>query len=457
MSAGFGSGELRRLFGLPPAAETRVYTSVSTDTRTLAPGALFVALAGERFDGADFLPEAARRGAVGAVVREDRALEVSDLECLPVPDTTVALGQLALYHRTRCAARVVGITGSSGKTTVKEMLRLAVSGAYRVHATQGNLNNRIGLPLSILAAPEDADLWILELGTSLPGEIAELTRVASPDDGVVTTVGPAHLEGFGDVGGVLEEKLDLVRGASAAGLIVVGEIPEDLPRAAKRVRPDTRVVGLGTEADFRPDDWGLGPTSLWFRLAGATCRLPVGGEHHLRDALIAMAVAEGLGVPPAAAATELGRFHPLGMRSSVRQAGSLTVIADCYNANPESFDAAIQYCASSFADRKLTAVVGTMLELGGHSDSAHREVARRLLDAGFRLIVAVGEFGPAFQALGTARNGTTVACPRTSDEAWQALRQGLAGDEVVLVKASRGVKLETMVDRLAAEFGSGGT
>jgi UDP-N-acetylmuramoyl-tripeptide--D-alanyl-D-alanine ligase len=456
MGARFESAELRTLFRLPRLEESRIYTSVSTDTRALEPGALFVALQGERFDGADFLMEAATAGARGAVVPRGRERPDLDMEWFPVDDTTAALGALARRHRTGCAARVVGITGSSGKTTVKEMVALAVAEAFRTHSTSGNFNNRIGLPLSILSAPADAEVWVLELGTSAPGEIARLTDITAPDDAVITTVGPAHLEGFGDLEGVLNEKLDLVRGASPAGLVVVGESPDSLPPAARAIRPDAMVAGLGEGADYRPEGWSLAPHEVVFERSGVACRVPAGGEHHLRDALIASAVAEGMGVAPEAAARGLGRYRPLGMRSSVRQSGALTVVADCYNANPESFAAAISYCEGSFPDRRLAAVVGTMLELGSSTEAAHRTVAQELVDAGFELIVALGEFGPAFCALGSVRNGTTVAYPESAEEAWRALRGGLDGDEVVLVKASRGVQLETVVERLVAEYGEGG-
>jgi UDP-N-acetylmuramoyl-tripeptide--D-alanyl-D-alanine ligase len=455
MGARFDSAELRALFRQPPQTERRTYLSVSTDTRSLEPGALFVALRGERFDGGDFLAEAARRAARGAVVPAGRELPELDLEWFPVPDTTAALGELARHYRSTREARVIAITGSSGKTTVKEMLTRALSGGMVTHATHGNLNNQIGLPLSILTAPPDAQVWVLELGASAPGEIHALTLIAAPDDAVITTVGPAHLEGFGEVAGVLDEKLDLVRGSRPEGLVVVGELPDTLAHAARSLRADTIVAGLSPAAGFRPDAYRIRPTELEFERDGIMYHLPVGGEHHLRDALIAAATADGLGVDPELTAAGLSEYRPLGMRSSLLQAGGLTVVADCYNANPESFAAVIRYCADAFPGRRLAAVVGTMLELGRHSEKAHRSVASELLDAGFECIVALGDFGPAFDSLGPVRNGTTVACREKVEDAWDALQERLQGHEVVLVKASRGVRLEAVVDRIAAEYGAG--
>ncbi|MCK5448565.1 MAG: UDP-N-acetylmuramoyl-tripeptide--D-alanyl-D-alanine ligase, partial [Gemmatimonadetes bacterium] len=238
MAARFTASEVCQALGLPTGEAVTDFSSVSTDTRDLQPGALFVALRGERFDGAEFVELAERLGAAGALVSGGSDHAEVAFPVFTVPDTTAALGDLARFHRRRCGARVVGVTGSSGKTTVKEMLAHAVGSEKRVHSSRGNLNNQVGLPLSILAAEEETDVWVLELGTSEPGEIERLTAIAEPDDAVITTVGPAHLEGLGDVTGVLEEKLDLIRGASTSGCAVVGELPEVLPTRAREVRGD---------------------------------------------------------------------------------------------------------------------------------------------------------------------------------------------------------------------------
>ncbi|MEN8144616.1 MAG: UDP-N-acetylmuramoyl-tripeptide--D-alanyl-D-alanine ligase [Gemmatimonadota bacterium] len=453
--ASFDSAEVRDVLGLPAESSSRRYASVSTDTRTMGAGALFVALQGENFDGADFLEQAARSGARGAVVPHGATEPEDDFEMFAVADTTRALGSLARHHRTRSAVRVVGVTGSSGKTTVKEMLACALAGSFDTHRTEGNLNNRIGLPLSILSAPAEAEVWVLELGTSLPGEIAELTAIADPDDAVVTTVGPAHLEGLGDIHGVLEEKLDLIRGARNEGNVVVGEIPAELPLAARRIRPDTITAGIGESADYAPDDYEVGAEEVWFRRDGATYRVAAGGMHHLRDALLAASLAERLDVAPLEAAAGLAEFRPLGLRGAVRQLGDLTVIADCYNANPESFEAAIVHCRLSFPGRRRVAVAGTMLELGSHSGREHARVAGLLARGGFDLVVAQGEFGPAFSNLESAAGGVQVIAAQTASDAWTALEPELRGDEVVLVKGSRGVSLESVVDGLERAYAGG--
>ena len=455
MSARFEGHEVRRALGLAPSPSRIRFNSVSTDTRQLLSGALFVALRGERFDGHEFLFQAARKGAAGVVIEEGHALPDLDLEWFVVPDTTLALGDLARHYRRRCAARVIGVTGSSGKTTVKEMLAGVLGAERSTHATSGNLNNQIGLPLTILDAPPDTEYWVLEMGSNAPGEIARLASIAEPDDALVTTVGPAHLEGFGDEAGVLREKLSLVRAAKLAGSIVVGERPEILGAAATEIRTDVIVAGLGSHADWHPDHWGFGPESAWFERAGLHYGIPVGGEHHLRDAVLAAAMAEAVGIGSGAIAAGLAAYRPVGMRGALRQLGRLTLVADCYNANPESFEAAIEYCVKSFPDRRLTAVVSSMLELGSQSAAAHERVARSLIESGFSRVVALGEFRPAFDSLSRISNGMRVISVARPADAVTTLAAELTGDEVVLVKASRGERLERVVDGLAKQFGAG--
>lgn len=457
MSARFTHDELRQVLGTGGDARAGelAYGSVSTDTRTLSEGALFVALEGERFDAMDFLEDAAEAGARGAVVRAGEDLPDLPLRYYPVPDTLEALGRLAAHHRRRAGRRVVGVTGSSGKTTVKEMLADAAGGALEAYRSEGNLNNQVGLPLALLRAPEDADVWIVELGTNAPGEIGRLTAIADPDDAVVTTVGPAHLEGLGDVEGVLREKMALVEGARRSGFVVVGERPAELPSAARERRPDTLVAGLSERADYRPDHWEVGPDRVEFHRDDVVYRVAAGGEHHLRDAVMAAAAAEALGVAPAAVAEGLARFRPLAMRGALRQAGALTVVDDCYNANPESFEAAVHYCVETFPERVKVAVVGSMLELGERSASLHRSVASRILESGFELVGATGEFVPAFEELSGREGGpgtAEVLLAEDVDELWVELAERLRGDEVVLVKASRGGRFERIVERLERRF-----
>ncbi|MFB6240639.1 MAG: UDP-N-acetylmuramoyl-tripeptide--D-alanyl-D-alanine ligase, partial [Gemmatimonadota bacterium] len=415
MSAAFTAPQVRDALGIRAPADGRLrdddpestFSSVSTDTRELEPGALFVALRGENHDAMEYLEEAAEAGARGAVVRAGRELPDHGMSWYPVPDPRRALGELAHYHRRRSDARVVAITGSSGKTTVKEMLAAALGGEPEVYRTPGNWNNRVGVPLTILDAPEAAEIWVLELAANAPGEIARLAEIAAPDAALITTVGPAHLEGFGDMEGVLSEKLSLLEETASRGPVVVGDRPPMLRRGARQVRPDAVIAGPGPEADYAPE---------------GRFEVGAGGEHHLRDALMAAAMAERLGRSPEEAAEGLAGYRPLGLRGALRRYGDLTVIADCYNANPESFEAAIDWCRSAFPDRRRVAVVGSMLELGDASEEAHRRVTRRLAESSFEMVAATGLFRPSAEALNGRAVDVEVVTADDNEELWERLR-----------------------------------
>lgn len=453
MSVAFEGHEVRRAIGAVTSTASRRYDGVAIDSRHVRQGNLFVALEGARVDGFDFLDHAARRGALGAVIPADRTPPELDLEWFPVADTLRALGELARFARRRGGARVIGITGSSGKTTAKEMLSLSLSEDAPTWATPGNLNSLSGLPLAIFGADPDATNWVLEMGSSAPGEISRLSSIAEPNDAIVTTVGAAHLEGLGDIEGVLREKLSLIRAAQPSGKVVVGDLPSRLASAARQIRPDVIVAGLSDDADFRPDAYEVSAESVSFERSGVEFRLHIGGEHNLQDALVAAAMAEALGVSPEAVARGLARFRPLGMRGALVRAGGLTIIADCYNANPESFEAAIRYCETSFPGRPRSAVVASMRELGPDSARAHRDVADRLLEAGFDRIFALGEFQEAFEG---ANNGADrVSSVASVSEAVAGVASNVAEGEVVLVKASRGERLERVVEGLVKKCGEG--
>lgn len=429
------------------------YTGVSTDSRTVAEGALYVALVGERFDGHDFVADAVAAGARGAVVSKPPA-GAGRAVLYPVGDTLVALGALGGYRRRKLPAIVVAITGSVGKTTTKELMAGALGAGRRVHATRGNLNNRVGLPLTLLAAPVDAEVVVAELGTNEPGEIAILTAMAAPDVGVVTTVGESHLEKLGSVEGVLEEKLDLLRGLESGGGAVVGDEPPFLPRAAREIVPGVRVAGWGqdADADLRPGDvevdhWGYHR----FAWRDATVSMGIPGRHVVTDALLALVVAEMLGVEAGEAAMGLSEVRAGSMRGEVRRVGSLTLLVDCYNANPQSVRAALELLRSHGNEARRIAVLGTMLELGERSDSLHDRVLDDALESELDLVVATGAFAAAAARRGLRDRADVIAAvePRA---AYTSLRDRLRGDEVVLLKASRGVALESLVPLFEEDF-----
>ncbi len=441
-----------------PAFAGTTFAGVSTDTRTLAGGELFVAIAGENFDGHDFVSDAVASGAAGVVVSRAVTLDAS-VPVYRVPDTLAALGQLARYRRRRHTAQVVAITGSSGKTTTKEFLRGALQRSYRVHANPGNLNNRIGLPLTILDAPDAAEVLVLEMGTNEPGEIAALTRVAEPDIAAVTTVSDAHLEKLGSLEGVFREKLALVAGLNGRGGVVVGDQPPALPARARELHPNVRVAGWSDAADANLRPQNTHPDSQgrhFFDWRNQRVHLQVPGRHAVYDALIALAISDLLQTPHGPAVRGLERYRPRGMRGERLQAGDLILLLDCYNANPQSVRAALDLLGLIPSAGRRVAVLGSMLELGDRSAALHDELLGEALSRAVDVVLALGEFAAAAERLRMAgRRGGEPALLASADaaEGYARLRGYLEGNELILLKGSRGVALERLVPLIEADFG----
>ncbi len=464
MSLSLTDREVRKALGMSTdrAVEDLTFSGICTDSRSVEIGSLFVALVGERFDGHDFVAEALARGAAGAVVSRVADSEVGS-PLYPVPDTLQALGDLARHRRKELRARVVGITGSSGKTSTKDFLKEALSGSMRVHATAGNLNNRIGLPLTVLATPPDAQVLVLELGTNEPGEIRALTAVARPQLGVITTVSETHLEKLGSMEGILEEKLDLFRFLPADGLAVVGDDPPILEERARsvtaeRLAADLLVVGWSERAlpQLRPREAEAMEDGCYrFLWEGEQVQLQVPGRHSVQNALLALAVARALGVPPRDAVLRIGRVLATGMRSEIRVLGSLTLLVDCYNASPQSVRAALDLLATVRRPGRRVAVMGSMLELGERSQLLHCQVLEDALSRSLDLVVATGLFTEAARFVTRPPGGPELVAVGGLDEAETVLLERLGGDEVVLLKASRGVAMEALIPVLEARFGSG--
>lgn len=447
--------EVRRALGLreDQAVDGLEFTGVSTDSRATEEGHLYVALRGERFDGHDFVGDAMAAGARAAVVSQPVAGEGSG-RLYPVDDTLVALGRLASHRRDSLRAAIVGITGSSGKTGTKDLTAGALAAARKVHATRGNLNNRIGMPMTLLTTPDDADVVVVEMGTNEPGEIATLAAIARPTVGILTTVGESHLEKLGSVEGVLEEKLDLVRALPEDGHAVVGDTPPSLPERARALRPDVRVAGWSERADedLRPRDvevdaWGVHR----FAWRGHPVALSAPGRHTVQNALLALAVAEILGVEPEAAARGVSGVKAGSMRGEVRSIGGLTLLVDCYNANPQSVEAALDLLEAQGGGEGRVAVLGSMLELGQQSDALHRRVLEAALARDLDLVVATGAFARAAAGLEESA-GATLLAAEDPGEAYDALRPRLGGHEVILLKGSRGVALESLLPRFEEDF-----
>lgn len=462
MSAGFWTdAEVRRALGLEGSAEVQAFAGVSTDTRKIGQGDLFVALKGERFDGHEFLGAAAEAGATGAVVSDPAATAPEGMTLYTVEDTLVGLGRLAAHRRDRIPAHFIGVVGSNGKTTTKELIRSVLSARYRTHATEGNLNNQVGVPLTLLSIPDGVEAVVVEMGTDRPGEIAALTRIVRPDLIAITSIGEEHLELLGDLAGVLEEEVSVLEGLPEEGKAFVAEEPDTLPRRARELigRRRVRIAGLREGADLRPDGGDraihvLEDGSTLWRWRGLDVRLPIPGRFNVRNALLALGIGTELGVHAQAAVKGISEVKLPKLRGEWVQHGGLRVLADCYNANPPSVAAAIDLLASLPNRGRRVAVLGTMRELGPTSDALHAASADRiakLVGDRIDMVVATGDFVPAFERH-RARLGEQLVVESDPVEAYERVRGALRDTDTILLKASRGDALERWLPLLARDF-----
>jgi UDP-N-acetylmuramoyl-tripeptide--D-alanyl-D-alanine ligase len=438
----------RAALGLPvPAAGSGVaettFTRVLTDTRSVEPGALFVALAGERFDGHDYLDAAAAAGATGVVVREGARVPAG-VAAFHVPDTLRAFGLLARARRREITGPVIAVTGTNGKTSTKEMLAAVLGTRFRVYATRANLNNLVGVPTTILEAPDDADALVVEAGANLPGEIARYREIIEPSLVLVTNAVQGHLEGFGSLGGVVAEKVSLVDGVPLA---VVGTDPPALAEEARRRARAVRTAAL-EQADLVPDRVELGPDARPVLTFGdARFTLAARGLHQADNATRVWAVVEALDLDRQAAARALERFAIPAGRGELLEQGGLTILNDCYNANPQSFRAAIATARALRNGRRLVFIAGTMRELGEDAPALHAEIAAALVALEPDLLAAVGEFVPALAPYADRLGDRLVTAPDPV-ALGPLVAARLKGGEVVVLKASRGVALERILPAL---------
>jgi UDP-N-acetylmuramoyl-tripeptide--D-alanyl-D-alanine ligase len=452
-----------RWLSAPPGG---VLEGVSTDTRTIGPGALFVALKGERFDAHDYLAEAAAQGAAAAVVVAGRRPPSTgsggadlQLPLLAVPDTLAALGAIARLHRRRFLhLPVVGVTGSNGKTTTREMIAAILATRGTVLKTEGNLNNEVGVPLTLLGLTSAHQAAVIEMGMNHPGEIARLAAIAEPQIGVVTLAAPAHLEGLGSVEAVADAKGELYQGLPQGGIAVANA---DDARMLKRAQTSGRrlltfAVGRGRRGDVVVlEVLSQGDDGLRFVLGIGNREVPVHipglvGLHNAANAAAAAAAAIAVGCTDREIVSGLAAVRPVGRRLRVENLTSgLQLVDDCYNANPSSMSAALRTLLdlSRGAGRRAVAVLGDMLELGAFEAEAHRALGEEAARAGVALLAA---FGPRARATAEAARAAGLPAFHTEDlpalVAWA--RAEVAPADVLLVKGSRGMRLERLVEAL---------
>jgi UDP-N-acetylmuramoyl-tripeptide--D-alanyl-D-alanine ligase len=428
--------------GSAPGGSTEM-RSITTDTRKIGKGDVFLALKGERFDGHDYLRDAVRDGAAAVIVSRVPKLTALGVPVYEVGDTLVALGALANYWRRAWGKTIVGVAGSNGKTSTKDLLKASLGRSYSVHATTGNLNNRIGVPLTLLSLPANADVAVIELGTSLPGEVAMLRDIAEPDIALVTSIAEEHLEGLGDLAGVLREE------AAAYDGVAVGIAPSAQPEIAEAARGKAKrvvIAGLDPSANLKPDRWEIGPDGLGvIEIGGVTIKPPVRGLHNLRNAMLALAVARECGVTYEDAAQGIAAMPQPKMRVAWEQLGNVTLINDAYNANPGSTRAAIELLQGTGTGRQRVIVLGTMRELGAASEQCHADIVSLALASGADIVAGIGEFAPALEKRKDAERVITAS---DVEDLWPQLEGRLQRDAIILLKASRGVQLERLVPHL---------
>jgi UDP-N-acetylmuramoyl-tripeptide--D-alanyl-D-alanine ligase len=438
---------------------------LSIDSRSLAPGDFFVAIAGETFDGHRFVSDAARRGAIGAMVHQAAALRDAGTTLPPlvieVEDTTRALQDLARDVRRRSGATVVAITGSAGKTTTKEIVAEFLSVCFPVFRNQGNLNNHIGLPLSLLQLRSRPQIAVVELGMNHPGEISTLVGIAEPEVRVWTNVGDAHLGYFESAGAIAAAKAEILENAAPSHLLVVNADDPRIMEHARRFAGKVMTFGMDAAADVRATSVvhrGVEGMEAVVSAGGREARLrtPLLGIGNLANVLAGIAVGLHFGVPLEAMVARAGTLVPAYHRGEIlRLPGGVTLIDDSYNSSPSALGRALETMATATGTARKVGVLGEMLELGAFSESLHREAGRRAAAAGLDLLIAVGGSVAAAMAAEAVRAGMPERCvwhvSSKEQAADLAQRQVRAGD-LVLVKGSRGIGTDLVVERLKGEF-----
>jgi UDP-N-acetylmuramoyl-tripeptide--D-alanyl-D-alanine ligase len=434
---------------------------VSIDSRTISAGDFFVALRGERFDGEKFVGEAIRKGASGVLVSRAAVAEnASDAIVVEAADTTRALQEIGRFVRRESKARVVAITGSAGKTTTKEITADLLSSRYRVFRNKGNLNNHIGLPLSLLELRSGPDVAVVELGMNHPGEIRTLVGIAEPEVRVWTNVGDAHLGFFPSIEAIADAKAEVLENARSEDVLVANADDARLMSRARAFHGRVVTFGIDHDADVRATDVemrGLEGTAATLRTGAGEFRLqsPLLGRGNLLNVLAATAVALEFEIAPAVIAERVAGLTPAYHRGELlRLPGGLTLVDDSYNSSPAALRQSLETIAAATGSARRVGVLGEMLELGSHSLALHEESGSRAAAAGLDLLITVG--GDAARAMADAaiRAGMRPAAvhhvPDAGQAAQLAMQRTRPGD-LVLVKGSRGIGLDHVVRSLKAE------
>ena len=431
-----------------------IIIQVSTDSRTIKKGDLFVALVGEKFDGHNFLQGVCQQGAVGAVVSKP-ITDYSQLESpiiIQVSDTLVALGDIANCHRRKFNLPIVAITGSNGKTTTKDITTAVLAQRFAVFKSEKSYNNQIGIPSRLMQLSEGDEIAVLEIGTSWPGEIERLSQITAPTVGVITNIGPAHLERLGSIEGVAEEKGALLTHVEHA--ILNADDPMT-PTLTRRVCGQITTFGWGVDADVSATEIEIdsfGKPVFTLKVGGnegERVHLPCLGKHNIYNALAAAGVGLWAGLTPIEICAGLERFQPADMRMQPIIHNKLHIINDAYNSNPESLNSALTFLSDIEITGKRIAILGDMLELGEHSHALHLQTGQSI-PTNVNLLITVGVHSRAIADGAAGIVESIISCDTPMQAAQQLTKYAQPGD-AVLIKGSRGIKLEQVLEELMGE------
>ncbi len=449
--------DLTQIINAEPVTNTGFCTAVGIDSRTVKAGDCFFAIAGENFDGHDYVSQALANGAACAVVEKDVTTNDSaDGKVLKVKDTVKALGDLAGYCRQQAEFKVVAITGSVGKTTTRQIAHHILSQYFRVIAAPKNFNNHIGLPLTLLAADGDHEIVITELGANAPGDISYLTQIACPDIAVVTNAYPAHLEGFGDLGTIVREKLSILKGLRPGGDFVINADCQPLLGACRAAELTFSTFGQSDDCDLLAENVSCNGLSSQFTIEGVKIELPLPGPGNVENALAAWAICSWFGISLDDFADSLKTQPGVPMRAEPLTMGTLAVINDCYNANPASMKNALQILTNFGPDeiRRTVFICGSMAELGEQSRRLHTELGKAVAQAEVQLLVTIGTPGKivARTAKEYAKYDLEIKLFDDTLSTCNGLEKIIKDYDIVLVKGSRVNKLEMVVEKLGELF-----
>ena len=430
------------------------YVSISTDTRTIENNCIFIALKGENFNGNTYAAQASFKGAAVCIV--DEVLNplydfYEDTEVIKVKDSKEALLKLAKYYRSKLKIKVIGITGSTGKTSTKDLVAAVLSSKYKVFKTKGNFNNEIGLPLMIFRLTDEYDVAVLEMGMSNPGEIHRLADAARPDIGIITNIGVSHIEYLKTRENILKAKLEITDFFSNSNTLIIN-YDNDLLKTVDTLKYKILKISTGkNNADYKAEYIILNEKSIQFKVAengeglSHEFNISIPGKHNVQNTLLAIACGRELGLSYEEMIEGSSKLEFTSMRLDIVKGSKFTIIDDCYNASPDSMIAALEVLENVSGHRKI-AVLGTMNELGEEAYNLHKEVGEYAAAKNVDFLITIGDFSVAFQE--GFNNDSRFLHLQDNEEAAEYLKNNILNKDVVLVKASRSIKFEIIVNEL---------